>query len=117
MTRCKKVNVITVAGGPLFTAAPDNYSDVNHLVLQETKTEITLPPFLEDLALGKACQVYTSDIFPDLEDPDSSLEASQDETIFLHEYSIFPWLYSAVSFVILPLFTVTTHEATYTPGR
>jgi radical SAM superfamily enzyme YgiQ (UPF0313 family) len=62
--RCKKATVKIVAGGPLFTAAPENYPDVDHLVLNEA--EVTLPLFLGDLALGKASHLYTSDIFPDL---------------------------------------------------
>lgn len=62
--RCKKAGVKTVAGGPLFTAAPDDYPDIDHLVLNEAET--TLAPFLEDLARGKASRLYTSNVFPDL---------------------------------------------------
>lgn len=63
--RCKKANVKIVAGGPLFTAAPENYADIDHLVLNEA--EITLPLFLQDLTLGQAAKTYTSKIFPDLD--------------------------------------------------
>jgi len=62
--RCKKAMVKTVAGGPLFTAAPENYPDIDHLVLNEA--EITLPLFLQDLTLGRASHLYTSGVFPDL---------------------------------------------------
>lgn len=62
--RCKKTKVKIVAGGPLFTAAPENYPDVDHLVLNEA--EITLPSFLKDLALDKASRLYMSKTFPDL---------------------------------------------------
>jgi radical SAM superfamily enzyme YgiQ (UPF0313 family) len=61
---CIKAHVKTVAGGPLFTAAPDNYPDVDHLVLNEA--EVTLPLFLQDLASNKVSHIYTSSVFPDL---------------------------------------------------
>ena len=63
--RCRALCIKTVAGGPLFTAAPDDFPEVDHLVLNEA--ENTLKPFLEDLARGKARHVYSSTAFPDLE--------------------------------------------------
>jgi radical SAM superfamily enzyme YgiQ (UPF0313 family) len=59
------LRVRAVAGGPLFTAAPDDFSDVDHLVLNEAET--TLPQFLEDLARGEARHLYSSKAFPGLE--------------------------------------------------
>jgi radical SAM superfamily enzyme YgiQ (UPF0313 family) len=53
-----------VAGGPLFTAEYEDFSLVNHFVLNEG--EITLPRFLADLEGGYPKQVYTSSEFPDL---------------------------------------------------
>jgi radical SAM superfamily enzyme YgiQ (UPF0313 family) len=59
ISRCKALGVKTVGGGPLFTAMPEDFPDVDHLVLNEA--EITLPLFLEDLERGRAQRVYTSD--------------------------------------------------------
>jgi len=42
--RCRRLNVKVVAGGPLFTAFPEAYLNIDHLVLKEA--EITLPAFL-----------------------------------------------------------------------
>ena len=65
IARCHALQIKTVAGGPLFTAAPDDFPEVDHLVLNEAET--TLHPFLEDLARGEARRVYSSKAFPDLE--------------------------------------------------
>ena len=65
IARCRAVGVKTVAGGPLFTAAPEDFPEVDHLVLNEAET--TLRPFLEDLARGEARHLYSSKVFPDLE--------------------------------------------------
>jgi len=63
--RCHAAGVKIVAGGPLFTANPEEYPHVDHLVLNEA--EFTLGPFLEDLAEGDAKHVYSSRAFPDLD--------------------------------------------------
>ena len=57
--QCKKLNTKIVAGGPLFTSSPENYQNIDYLILNEA--EITLPEFLSDLSEGKAKQKYTSD--------------------------------------------------------
>lgn len=62
--RCKKLGVKTIAGGPLFTSEHESYDDVDHLILNEG--EITIPLFLEDLKLGLAKHLYTSEKWADL---------------------------------------------------
>ena len=53
-----------IAGGPLFTAEPDAFPEVDHLILNEA--EITLPMFLADLGRGKPQRVYQTDEFADI---------------------------------------------------
>lgn len=62
--RCKKLGLKVIAGGPLFTACPEEFGNLDHLVLNEA--EITLPMFLEDLRNGRAGRVYTSPRWADL---------------------------------------------------
>lgn len=62
--RCKSLNVKIVAGGPLFTAFPEAYLNIDHLVLKEA--EITLPAFLADLQKGCPQPYYTTRDRPDL---------------------------------------------------
>jgi radical SAM superfamily enzyme YgiQ (UPF0313 family) len=62
--RLKRASVTVVAGGPLFTAEPDAFPEVDHLVLNEA--EITLPRFLADWQLGQPGRRYTTTDFADL---------------------------------------------------
>ena len=64
--RCKRLNVKIVAGGPLFSAFPENYLNVDHLVLKEA--EITLPAFLKDLEKGCPEPFYTTRDRPNLKE-------------------------------------------------
>ena len=64
VTRCKKMDVKTVAGGPLFTTGYEEFEEVDYLVLNEA--EMTLPAFLEDLKRGCAKHIYSSKELPDI---------------------------------------------------
>ena len=61
---CREAGLRVVAGGPLFTNEPEQFADVDHLVLNEA--EVTLPGFLEDLKNGCAKRVYESTEHPDV---------------------------------------------------
>jgi radical SAM superfamily enzyme YgiQ (UPF0313 family) len=56
LARCRTLGVKTVAGGPLFTMEPEQFSEADHLVLGEA--ENTLAPFIEDLEQGTARHIY-----------------------------------------------------------
>jgi len=58
VSQCKRLGVKIIAGGPLFTALPEEFRDVDHLVLNEA--EVTLPLFLADLKKGAPGHMYTS---------------------------------------------------------
>jgi radical SAM superfamily enzyme YgiQ (UPF0313 family) len=64
VARCRQAGLTIAAGGPLFTAEPESFPDVDHLVLNEA--EVTLPLFLRDLELRCPRRVYTSPQFPAL---------------------------------------------------
>ncbi|KLU58777.1 ribosomal protein S12 methylthiotransferase RimO [Peptococcaceae bacterium CEB3] len=63
--RCRDLGVKTVGGGPLFTSEPEEFAQVDHLVLNEG--ELTIPQFLRDLEKGEAAHLYTSTEWADLE--------------------------------------------------
>ena len=62
--RCKAAGVRVVAGGPLFTSEHEQFETVDHFILNEA--ELTLQPFLEDLARGNPKRVYSSAEFADV---------------------------------------------------
>jgi radical SAM superfamily enzyme YgiQ (UPF0313 family) len=66
IARCRRMGVKTVAGGPLFTACPEQFPEVDHLVLGEA--ELTLAPFLADLEKGTARHLYADQHWGGLRD-------------------------------------------------
>lgn len=62
--RCNALGTKVVAGGPLFSARPEDFAMVDHLVLNEA--ELTLPPFLKDLERGQAKHRYTTGAWADM---------------------------------------------------
>jgi len=64
IARVKAHDKKIVAGGPLFTIAPEKFPDVDHLILQEA--EATLHSFIEDLENGKGKAIYTTNEWPDI---------------------------------------------------
>jgi len=64
--RCKKFNIKTVAGGPLFTPGYEDFdfNDVDHIVSAEA--ENIMPRFVEDLKNGTAKHIYNAEERPDI---------------------------------------------------
>ncbi|HWR91682.1 MAG TPA: radical SAM protein, partial [Desulfobacterales bacterium] len=65
IARCRARGLKVVAGGPLFTAEPDEFGEVDHLVLEEA--ELTLGRFLQDLQNGRPQKIYRASGFCDLD--------------------------------------------------
>lgn len=63
--RCKEAGLRVVAGGPLFNSEHEQFPDVDHFILNEA--ELTLPPFLDDLAHDRPKRLYSSTGFADLQ--------------------------------------------------
>ncbi|MCE5243589.1 MAG: DUF4070 domain-containing protein [Syntrophobacteraceae bacterium] len=65
IARCRAKGLKVIAGGPLFTAEPEKFEAVDHLVLDEA--EITLPSLIEDLQNGCPKRIYRAPGFCDLQ--------------------------------------------------
>ncbi|HZK34016.1 MAG TPA: B12-binding domain-containing radical SAM protein [Bacillota bacterium] len=63
-TMCAGAGKKIIAGGPLFSSNPNQFADIDYLVLDEA--EETLPRFLSDLEAGVAKRVYRSKDWPDI---------------------------------------------------
>ncbi|MBN1447305.1 MAG: DUF4070 domain-containing protein [Bacteroidetes bacterium] len=63
--RCKELGTAVVAGGPHFTSSPEQYPEVDHLVLDEA--ENTLPRFCHDVASGHPQHLYRAEDWADIE--------------------------------------------------
>lgn len=87
ITQCNRNNAIIVAGGPLFTHEHERFEGIHHFILNEA--EITLPPFLEDLAAGTAKPIYQSKDFADV----SKTPVPQFELVNMNKY-----LYSIIQY-------------------
>ena len=64
INRVKPYGKKIVAGGPLFTAEPEKFLEIDHLILNEA--EVTFSLFLIDMISGSAQHIYTSQEFPDI---------------------------------------------------
>jgi radical SAM superfamily enzyme YgiQ (UPF0313 family) len=62
--QCKEAGRWVVAGGPLFHSEAERNVPADHFVLNEA--EITLPPFLRDLAAGRPQRIYATDRYADV---------------------------------------------------
>jgi radical SAM superfamily enzyme YgiQ (UPF0313 family) len=64
LSRCRRLGVRSVVGGPYATAQPERLDEADHLVLGEA--EETLPELAADLEAGRARRVYREGAKPDL---------------------------------------------------
>jgi radical SAM superfamily enzyme YgiQ (UPF0313 family) len=64
IARCRAAGKKIIAGGPLFTVEHEQFTEVDHFVLNEA--EVTLPEFLRDFERGCARRVYASSEFADI---------------------------------------------------
>ncbi len=86
--QCNKIGVKVVAGGPMVTFEYEEFSGIDHFILNEA--EITLPQFIEDLENGCAKLVYSSSEFPEI----SSTPIPQWELLDMNKYASMSLQYS-----------------------
>ncbi len=88
IAKCQKLDVPIVAGGPLFTMNYEEFSGIEHFVLNEA--EITLPFFLDDLRKERPQRIYSSPERPEL----STSPCPEWELINLEKYAVMSIQYS-----------------------
>jgi len=88
INRCRSHGKKIVAGGPAFTAQHEEFTGVDHFVLNEA--EVTLPIFLNDLSKGRPKKIYTSTVRPDITETPIPLWS----LINIHEYATLSIQYS-----------------------
>ncbi len=64
--RCHSLDRKVVAGGPLFTCEPEEFQDIDHLILNEG--EITFHKFLEDFQNGDPERIYQTEDLCEIEE-------------------------------------------------
>jgi len=64
IARCNRLDRKVVAGGPLFTSSHDEFTGVDHYVLNEA--ELTLGPFLRDVLAGNPEKKYVASGWADI---------------------------------------------------
>jgi len=64
ISRCNRLNVKVVAGGPLFVTNHEEFEGVDHFVLGEAET--VLARLVADLESGRAQHIYCAEEWPDL---------------------------------------------------
>jgi radical SAM superfamily enzyme YgiQ (UPF0313 family) len=62
--KCKELNIKTVGGGPLFKSFTEDFSELDHVILNEA--EITLKDFLFDLDKNQTKKIYSSNKWADM---------------------------------------------------
>lgn len=66
LDRCRQLGVRSVAGGPLFTTAPADFPEADHLVQGEA--ELSFAPFLADLQAGFPKRLYAAQGWAELKE-------------------------------------------------
>jgi radical SAM superfamily enzyme YgiQ (UPF0313 family) len=66
IARCNQLGTRVVCGGPLFTMEYQEFSGVDHFILNEA--EITLKEFFSDLHAGAPKKVYATDSYADMQE-------------------------------------------------
>ncbi|HKJ15140.1 MAG: DUF4070 domain-containing protein [Desulfobulbaceae bacterium] len=88
INRCRSLGKKIVAGGPAFIAQHEEFTGVDHFVLNEA--EVTLPLFLHDLEKGEAKKIYTSSLRPEISETPIPLWS----LINIHDYAALALQYS-----------------------